>query len=61
MSQAFRRFALRIDTRIQNALNERNRTLWNHPAGPKTIHFWCPMMKVSVNFDLSMLIHHIKI
>ena len=47
MSQVFRRMALQADIGIQNTLSSKNRVLWNHPAGPKTIHFWCPMMKVS--------------
>uniref|UniRef100_A0A2C9UPK7 Mitochondrial pyruvate carrier n=1 Tax=Manihot esculenta TaxID=3983 RepID=A0A2C9UPK7_MANES len=23
--------------------------IWNHPAGPKTIHFWAPTFKWGVN------------
>ncbi|CAF2042651.1 BnaA09g20740D [Brassica napus] len=26
------------------------KALWNHPAGPKTIHFWAPTFK----WDLSI-------
>lgn len=24
--------------------------LWNSPVGPKTVHFWAPIMKVSLSF-----------
>ncbi|XP_075476000.1 mitochondrial pyruvate carrier 4-like [Primulina tabacum] len=26
-------------------VNPKLRALWNHPAGPKTIHFWAPTFK----------------
>ncbi|XP_042042634.1 mitochondrial pyruvate carrier 4-like [Salvia splendens] len=26
-------------------MNSKLRHLWNHPAGPKTIHFWAPTFK----------------
>ncbi|XP_033105305.1 mitochondrial pyruvate carrier 2-like [Anneissia japonica] len=35
----------RFDQRIQDALPEKLRGLWNHPAGLKTIHFWAPSWK----------------
>uniref|UniRef100_A0A7N0SVD8 Mitochondrial pyruvate carrier n=1 Tax=Kalanchoe fedtschenkoi TaxID=63787 RepID=A0A7N0SVD8_KALFE len=27
----------------------RLQALWNHPAGPKTIHFWAPTFKWGIN------------
>ncbi len=28
---------------------------WNHPAGPKTIHFWAPTFKCEIHHTLSSL------
>ncbi|EJD52620.1 mitochondrion protein [Auricularia subglabra TFB-10046 SS5] len=28
-----------------SAASSRIQALWNHPAGPKTVFFWAPMMK----------------
>jgi len=28
----------------------RAQALWNHPAGPKTIHFWAPTFKWGISF-----------
>ena len=28
---------------------------WNHPAGPKTIHFWAPTFKCETHHTLSSL------
>ena len=45
MSKAARAFGHKIDASIQARLNPKALNLWNHAAGPKTIHFWCPVMK----------------
>lgn len=50
MSVALRRIALQWDTRIQSKLSPGMKTKWNHPAGPKTIHFWCPIVKWGLVF-----------
>jgi hypothetical protein len=28
----------------------RAKAFWNHPAGPKTIHFWAPTFKWGITF-----------
>lgn len=30
-------------------LGHKLRALWNHPAGPKTIHFWAPTFKWGIS------------
>lgn len=45
-----RTVAYRIDTTVNELLSKKYRALYNHPAGPKTIHFWCPMMKWGLVF-----------
>lgn len=32
------------------SLGQKLRQLWNHPAGPKTIHFWAPTFKWGISF-----------
>jgi hypothetical protein len=32
------------------ALRKRLLDFWNHPAGPKTIHFWAPTFKWGITF-----------
>lgn len=32
------------------SLGQKLRMLWNHPAGPKTIHFWAPTFKWGITF-----------
>ncbi|XP_041463382.1 mitochondrial pyruvate carrier 2-like [Lytechinus variegatus] len=34
-----------VDAKIELALPEKLKPLWNHPAGMKTIHFWAPCFK----------------
>ncbi|ONI18282.1 hypothetical protein PRUPE_3G207000 [Prunus persica] len=29
--------------------NSKLQAIWNHPAGPKTIHFWAPTFKWGVS------------
>mmetsp|Transcript_13417 Transcript_13417/g.48826 ORF Transcript_13417/g.48826 Transcript_13417/m.48826 type:complete len:122 (-) Transcript_13417:2658-3023(-) len=31
-------------------LGQRALAFWNHPAGPKTIHFWAPTFKWGISF-----------
>ncbi|EFJ15805.1 hypothetical protein SELMODRAFT_143336 [Selaginella moellendorffii] len=31
-------------------MSSRVAALWNHPAGPKTIHFWAPTFKWGISF-----------
>ncbi|KAL4420265.1 hypothetical protein ABPG77_003444 [Micractinium sp. CCAP 211/92] len=31
------------------SLGQKLRQLWNHPAGPKTIHFWAPTFKWGIS------------
>nr|CAB3263922.1 mitochondrial pyruvate carrier 2-like [Phallusia mammillata] len=50
MSVAIRRVLLRWDNKIQTRLSPAFREKWNHPAGPKTIHFWCPVCKWGLVF-----------
>ncbi|XP_039249801.1 uncharacterized protein LOC120327546 [Styela clava] len=45
MASALRRLALRWDSRIQERLSPGWKSKWNHPAGPKTVHFWSPVVK----------------
>ncbi|KOM53305.1 hypothetical protein LR48_Vigan09g196400 [Vigna angularis] len=42
-----RRFAGR--TKIQFMAAAKLQALWNHPAGPKTIHFWAPTFKWGIS------------
>ena len=39
--QMYRLLISSIDPFVSSGL----RPLWNHPAGPKTVFFWCPIMK----------------
>ncbi|EDV20499.1 uncharacterized protein TRIADDRAFT_31849 [Trichoplax adhaerens] len=34
-----------IITRLDPLVPSRYQTFWNHPAGPKTVHFWAPTVK----------------
>ena len=31
------------------SMGQRLASLWNHPAGPKTIHFWAPTFKWAIS------------
>ena len=45
-STVFKTLFLRnLDNKFQKLLNPKQIALWNNPAGPKTIHFWCPICK----------------
>ncbi|CAG8507711.1 3155_t:CDS:2 [Paraglomus occultum] len=33
---------------MATSFNTRLKNLWNHPAGPKTVFFWAPMIKWSL-------------
>nr|XP_026691536.1 mitochondrial pyruvate carrier 2-like [Ciona intestinalis] len=50
MAVALRRLLHRWDGKIQSRLSPALRSKWNHPAGPKTIHFWCPVCKWGLVF-----------
>ncbi|CAK8690266.1 uncharacterized protein LOC143449256 [Clavelina lepadiformis] len=50
MSVAIRRILLGLDKKVQSRLSPAMRSKWNHPAGPKTIHFWCPVCKWGLVF-----------
>ena len=45
-----RSFASRVDSLISGRLSETMRGRYNHPAGPKTIHFWAPTWKWALVF-----------
>lgn len=38
--------ATKLDRGFQKILSKKQAQLWNHPAGPKTVHFWCPCVKM---------------
>lgn len=40
------------------AFAQRLASFWNHPAGPKTIHFWAPTFKVGVETALFAILHN---
>jgi len=50
MSAIIRRIVLSVDSRIQSRLSPAMKIKWNHAAGPRTIHFWCPVIKWGLVF-----------
>ena len=38
-------FLRNLDNKFQRLLPPKAQQIWNHPAGPKTIHGWCPVAK----------------
>ncbi|KAK7332388.1 hypothetical protein VNO80_29139 [Phaseolus coccineus] len=47
-AQSFR-FQSKRRTKIQFMAAAKLQALWNHPAGPKTIHFWAPTFKWGIS------------
>ena len=43
--QGIRKAVAKLDTRISRSLPEKSRKIYNHPAGPRTVHFWGPAWK----------------
>ncbi|KAM0894743.1 hypothetical protein ACQ4PT_024222 [Festuca glaucescens] len=41
--------SLEVYTSVIGMASSKLQALWNHPAGPKTIHFWAPTFKWGIS------------